>query len=115
MSDEILDHSPRLYCVLMTTVDNEDKAKSIARSLVLEKYAACVTILPKATSFYVWEGRLEEATEWVLLMKTTTERVPTLREALKAQHPYSVPEMIEWPITDGYAPYLDWLKNAVAL
>ncbi len=102
-------------CLLaLTTCPDADSAARIARALVEERLAACVSRVPGATSVYRWEGRVEEDTEVLLLIKTTGERLPTLRKRLLALHPYDVPELIALPIEDGLPAYLDWLQQSVA-
>lgn len=98
----------------LCTCPDSDSAARIARTLVDERLAACVSRLPGATSTYRWEGRVEEDNEVLLLIKTTAERFPVLRERLPALHAYDVPELIAVSIEDGLPAYLDWLRQAVA-
>jgi periplasmic divalent cation tolerance protein len=100
------------YLVLSTVARAED-AERIGRALVEGGLAACVNVLPAVTSIYRWKGKVEREEERLLLIKTRAERFAALRETLVALHPYEVPEVIALPITDGHAPYLEWLDESV--
>ncbi len=95
--------------LVMTNVPDAATAQSIARALVDAKLAACVNILPAVQSVYRWQGVVEQASEVTLLIKTTQQRYPQLQRAIVAAHPYDVPEVIAWPLSDGYPPYLHWV------
>jgi periplasmic divalent cation tolerance protein len=100
--------------LVLTTVADAPSAERIARALVEERLAACVTVLGPARSTYRWQGAVESADELPLLVKTTAERWPELRERLRALHPYEVPEMLAWRAEDGWPAYLDWVREASA-
>jgi len=102
-------------CLLaLTTCPDAGCAAHLASALVDERLAACVSRLPGAVSTYRWQGKVEEETEVLLLIKTTAERLPALRERLLELHPYDVPELIVMPIADGLPVYLDWLRQSVS-
>ena len=90
-----------------------EEARRIAQQLVERGLAACVNVLGPIESIYRWQGKVETAGEFLLLIKTTAERFPDLREALVALHSYEVPECIAIDVTDGSAPYLAWLADSV--
>lgn len=94
--------------VLLTTVDDGRKAEELARRVVEEGLAACVTVIPGATSFYRWRGRMERAGELVLLMKTLRPR--KLMERLKEIHPYEVPELLVLRV-GASREYLRWAEE----
>ncbi|MFA6317513.1 MAG: divalent-cation tolerance protein CutA [Elusimicrobiota bacterium] len=98
-----------LFCVVLTTFPEAEQAKKLAKSLVETKLAACVTVVPGSTSFYVWEGKLEETPECVLIIKTRSRGLPILMRHIKEKHSYSTPEIIVLPIVDGDKSYLDWV------
>lgn len=86
-------------------------ADRIARTLVDERLAACVTALPGATSTYRWQGQVEQADEVLLLIKTTTGRYPALQARLPALHPYELPELVAVEAAAGLPDYLHWLAD----
>ena len=98
-------------CVVYTTCPDNTTAERLAETLVEGRLAACVTLVPAVTSIYRWQGRLERSTEVLLLAKTTENRLPELQGTLRAQHPYELPEIIAVPVTQGFVPYLDWVRH----
>jgi len=89
-------------------------AERIAEALVAERLAACVNLLPPATSVYRWEGRVVRESEVVAWAKTTRRRLGGLTSAVVAHHPYDVPCVVAYPATGGSAAYLDWVSDEVA-
>jgi periplasmic divalent cation tolerance protein len=101
--------------VVLTTCDSEERAAELARALVEQHLAACVNILPGVRSIYRWqksEGKeqIEDAAEWLLVIKSRPDLFPALRAAVEKLHTYEVPELIALPIVDGSEPYLAWLE-----
>jgi len=94
---------------VLTNLPDSESAYNLARDLVRLRLAACANVLSPATSFYRWEGREEQATEHPVLIKSTGERYAELEAAIRERHPYSVPEIIAWPIERGAGDYLDWV------
>ena len=97
------------FCLILTTVPDVQTAKNLARNLVENRLAACVTVSSPCDSFYRWEGKLTEDREFVLLIKTRTSLLDSVETRLNELHPYSVPEFIVLPIVHGSKLYLDWL------
>jgi periplasmic divalent cation tolerance protein len=95
--------------VVLTNCPDAASADRIARALVDQHLAACVNLLAPVASIYRWQGRIENATEVPMLIKTTRERYPAVEEVIRALHPYQVPEIIALPIVTGFAPYLRWI------
>ncbi|HSS28303.1 MAG TPA: divalent-cation tolerance protein CutA, partial [Usitatibacter sp.] len=93
---------------VLTNLPDSESAFNLARELVRRRVAACVNVLPAATSFYRWQGKLEEASEHPVLVKTTRDRYAELEAAIRELHPYEVPEIIAWPVTAGLPAYLAW-------
>lgn len=90
------------------------EARRIARAAVDNKLAACVNIpLAPVESVYRWKGKVETAREYLLVMKTVSERVPELQRLVKRLHSYDLPEFIVLPIVDGSNEYLGWLMESV--
>ena len=100
--------------LVLTTIGAETDGAALARTLVEERLAACVNVLPVMTSFYRWKGKLEKDDERLLVIKTRADRFAALRQALIAMHSYEVPEVLALPVADGHAPYLQWLDAGVA-
>lgn len=96
---------------VITTVDDRDKAHELARALVEARLAACAQVVGPIRSYYWWQGRLEEAEEWLLQLKTRPELYDELEAALRARHPYTVPEILAFPVARGHAGYLEWLQR----
>ncbi len=95
--------------VVLTTCNSAEGAEKLARHLVETRVAACVNILPKARSIYRWKGNVEEAGEWLLLIKSRRDLFSALKAEIEKTHTYEVPEVIALPIVEGSAAYLDWL------
>ena len=100
-----------LFQIVLTACPDAACAERIARALVEEGLAACVNILPPMRSIYTWKGKIEDATEQLLVIKSATARFPALRDRLRSLHPYELPEIIAVPITDGLPEYLAWLNH----
>lgn len=96
----------------VTTPDNEI-AKKLARGLIEKKLAACVNIIPNIQSVYMWEGKVNEDNEYLLMIKTKTTRVAELTKWVRDNHPYSVAEVITLPIEQGNPLYMKWLAESV--
>lgn len=100
--------------VVLSTVGRAEDAERIARALVERRLAACVNVVPGLVSVYRWKGNVEKDDERLLLIKTRRERLPALREALAALHPYELPELLALPVEAGSPAYLEWLDESVA-
>ena len=98
------------YMQVITTVDSTEEAERLARSVVNARLAACVQIVGPIRSLYWWQDKLDDAQEWQLLMKTTTERLSALEEHIKSHHSYDTPEITATPIPWGSQEYLDWIS-----
>lgn len=99
--------------IILTTCGSQDEADKIARSLVEKRLAACVNVIPQIESIYRWEGRVETAQEWLLLIKTTADNFARVQDAIRGLHSYELPECIVIPIRDGSAAYLRWIEENV--
>lgn len=98
---------------ILTNLPDSESAFNLARDLVKLRLAACANVLAPATSFYRWEGRDEQATEFPVLIKSTAERYPDVERAIRERHPYSLPEIIAWPVAHGLPEYLAWVEQEV--
>ncbi|CAL4933116.1 unnamed protein product [Urochloa decumbens] len=98
--------------VVYVTVPNREAGKKLAGSIISEKLAACVNIVPGVESVYWWEGKVQSDAEELLIIKTRESLLDALTEHVKANHEYDVPEVIALPIKGGNLKYLEWLKNS---
>jgi periplasmic divalent cation tolerance protein len=98
---------------VLTNLPDSDSAFNLARDLVRLRLAACANVLAPAKSFYRWEGRDQQATEYPVLIKSTRDCYARLEQAIRERHPYSLPEIISWPIDRGLPEYLAWVEAEV--
>lgn len=96
--------------IILCTTPNLISARAIAQHLLTSKLAACITLLPGVTSFYTWQGVLEEQSEVQLLIKSNRLLQDAVFQQIKAHHPYHTPELLVLPVISGDNDYLSWLK-----
>ncbi|MGD2089733.1 MAG: divalent-cation tolerance protein CutA [Candidatus Aminicenantes bacterium] len=101
------------FLQVTTTIDSKELAMQIAEQLVEKKIAACVQVSGPITSIYEWKNKIENAQEWYCVIKTRKNLYQKVEEAIKAIHPYEVPEIIALPIPEGNKDYLDWITQVV--
>ena len=101
------------FCVLLTTAGSEEEARKLAHALVERKLAACVNIVPQVESIYRWQGKVETANEWILIVKTSREQAKEIEQALRELHSYELPECIWLDVAGGSDAYLRWLGENV--
>ncbi len=99
------------FAQVITTLGSADDAHTLARALVEQRLAACVQIVGPVTSVYRWQDRIEEAQEYLCLIKTRLELYQRLEQAIRAVHPYQVPEILAFPVAAGSRDYLAWLSD----
>lgn len=99
--------------VYITTSDKQE-ARSIGKTLVESRLAACANIIDNMNSLYWWEDEVQEATETVLILKTRQTLIPTLIEKVQSIHSYECPCVIALPILAGNPDYLEWIRNETA-
>ena len=97
--------------ILISTYPNKNSINKIANKLVKDKIIACVNIT-KISSIYSWQGKIKNTSEYLALFKTTQKNKKSLKEKIKATHPYKVPEIAEINITSINKSYLKWLVDA---
>lgn len=95
--------------ICLCACPDDASARRIAEALVSERLAACVNLIPGLTSFYRWQGAVEQASEILLLIKTTDERLPALTSRLTELHPYELPEVLAVQADAGLPAYLQWV------
>ena len=96
-----------------STCPDEAIARRIAEALVVEKLAGCVNRVANVRSSYIWDGRLQDDSEILLIIKTTANRLAALRARLLELHPYELPELVAANAIGGNEPYLEWIRRAV--
>lgn len=100
--------------IVLTTLGADADASALAHTLVAERLAACVNVLPPMVSIYRWKGNVEQDREQQLIIKTATERVAALEDRLRELHPYELPEFLVFPASGGSRAYLRWLKESTS-
>ncbi len=101
------------YTIALTTLSSEADAKKIARLLVEESLAACVSIIPEVRSFYKWKSQICEDVECVLLIKTRKELLDSLENFFRLHHPYELPELVLLPVSSGKKEYFQWIDEGL--
>jgi periplasmic divalent cation tolerance protein len=96
-------------CIVLTTAGSQEEARKIAHSLVERKFAACVNIVPQIESIYRWQGKVESANEWLLLIKTLDTNFSQVCDEIKKLHSYELPECVKLEISGGNQEYLRWI------
>lgn len=99
------------FQIILCTCPQQELANNIAEKLVIENLAACVNIIPRITSIYRWQGVIEKAPEFLLIIKTSTQHFAAIEALIKQKHPYEVPEILGLPIVQGSTTYLNWLDQ----
>lgn len=102
------------YCAVFVTAASRREARRIARSLLERRLVACANIIAGIESHYWWEGKIDHAREWLLVMKTRRSRFRAVERAVKQLHSYQVPEIIALPLVAGQADYLRWMDASLS-
>ncbi len=97
------------FCYI--TCSNVEEAKKIGRKLVEEKLAACINIFPNITSIYWWKGKIEEANETILIVKTKKELKDRVIKEVRKIHSYTLPCIVFFEIKDGLKEFLEWIRQ----
>jgi periplasmic divalent cation tolerance protein len=96
--------------VVLSNLPDKASAEKLAEILLQKKLAACINILAPCESRYIWQGNIEHATEYPVMIKTTQKYYAAVESTILTNHPYELPEVIQVLIEDGHAPYLAWIK-----
>jgi periplasmic divalent cation tolerance protein len=99
--------------VVLVTCGSPEEGRKVARALVERRLAACVNVVAGVESVYRWKGAVEEASECLLLAKTTRGQFEPLQSAVRELHSYELPEVVALPIVDGLDSYLSWIAASV--
>jgi periplasmic divalent cation tolerance protein len=100
--------------LVLSTTSSKEEAQKIAHALVDRRLAACVNIVGPIESVYRWQGKVQASAEYLLLVKTTAERFPAVRFAIRELHSYELPECIALEIDNGSDEYLNWMEASVS-
>ena len=101
--------------IVLTTVASDEEAVQFVRALLDRRLVACGTFLPGARSLYRWQGKVADEREVVIMLKTRSARLETLRTAFAELHPYKVPELLALPVEAGSEKYLEWINGETTL
>jgi periplasmic divalent cation tolerance protein len=99
--------------VVLSACGTAEEAEKIARRLVEKKLAACVNVIAGARSIYHWRGEIEEATEWMMIIKSRRDLFDELRAEVERMHSYEVPEVIALTVIEGSEGYLNWMESQI--
>ncbi len=101
------------FAVVLVTASGLDEGNKITSVILDKRLAACVNIVPKISSLFWWQGKIDAADEVLLIIKTRASRIKDIIDAVKSVHSYSIPEVIALPVIAGNADYLDWIAGEV--
>lgn len=105
--------SDQAVVLCLTTAPDDSIGRRISSGLLEQRLAACVSMLPAMQSMYWWEGKIETAAECLLLIKTTSQQIPAIKEFLHQHHPYDTPELLCFAASDGLENYLNWVRKEI--
>lgn len=97
--------------LVLTNLPDRASAQRLAQTMIENRTAACINILAECSSVYRWQGKIETASEVPLLIKTARAAYPRLEAAIRAHHPYELPEIIAVPVSAGFPGYLQWVAR----
>ncbi len=99
------------FYMIFSTIDDIEKARKMGKIIVKEKLAGCVNIIPSLESIYIWDGKLNEDKEVLMICKVSEDCVDSAIKRIKELHPYEVPEIVAISLDKGNKEYLEWLKK----
>lgn len=99
--------------IVLSTAGSQEEARKLAQALVERRLAACVNIVPRIESIYRWQGKVETAEEWLLIIKTQAQAFERVRDAIKELHSYELPECVMLEVSGGSQGYLEWIAENV--
>ncbi len=101
------------YVVVLMTASDKKEASRIVRSLLDDRLIACANIIGPVSSLFWWEGKIDKASEVLVIMKSRKRFFKRLCDRVKKMHSYEVPEILELPITEGLPSYLEWMGTSL--
>lgn len=102
------------YVIVIVTTASKQEAENIAQHLLKERLIACANVTGPVSSLFHWDGKLEQAEEYLIFMKSRKDLFEKLAATVKALHSYEVPEIVALPIVEGSKAYLGWLDSCLA-
>lgn len=102
-----------MYIQIQVSVPDPETGEQLAKALLHDKLAACIQILGPMESHYIWQDKVENSREWLLLIKTRQYQYAAIERTVLAGHPYEVPELIVLPIENGLSAYLSWIDQSL--
>ena len=103
------------YIQVFTTTESKEDAEKISRAVLGKRLAACTQIIGPIKSIYWWKEKIEEAEEWLCIMKSLNDLYEQLEKVIKEIHPYEVPEILALPVVAGNQGYLEWLNKELSV
>lgn len=101
------------FIQIQWTCENMAQGKKVAHLLLEKRLVACVNIFPEVESFFLWEGRVDQAKEVKVLLKTCQSHFETVKNVILENSSYSLPEILSFPIEDGHQAYLEWMEHGI--
>lgn len=111
MVGHLMNKSVVKVLVVLVTASSREEAAKIGQTVVKEKLAACVSIVPAVTSIFRWQGKIQRSREVLLLVKTTEHRYAALVQLIRSMHSYKVPEIIALKVKKGLSQYIAWVEQ----
>jgi len=102
-----------MHSIIFITASDKKEARRIAQALIGHRLAACINIIGGIESIFRWQGKVRKAKEVLLIIKSKKEKIPEIIKLVKLIHSYEVPEIISFPITAGFKPYLKWIDESL--
>jgi periplasmic divalent cation tolerance protein len=106
-----MEYMKEKYIQVITTIDTKEDAEKITEILLNRRLAGCIQIIGPVTSTYWWKNKIEKASEWLCIVKSTKNLFEEIKQSIREIHPYETPEIISIPIVNGDNDYLKWLQD----
>lgn len=100
------------FCLVTTALDDRESAYRLASRLVEMRLAACVQVTSVGSTYH-WKGKVETVDEYLLTIKTLARLYTSLEKAIREEHPYEIPEILQLSIDGGFQPYIDWMRESL--
>ncbi|KAM9735449.1 protein CutA homolog isoform 1-T1 [Menidia menidia] len=104
---------PGYYSILLINSPNEQAAKDISRAVMERRLAASINIHSRTSTMYYWKGEIQDASEFLMLVKTKTSKIQQVVDYVRSVHPYANPEVLSFSVEDGSLAYMKWMDEAI--